>query len=47
MKNWQREQIPRTWRENEARKTEIAVRDCVTNNLERVEELNIYIYIYI
>ena len=25
MKNWQREQVPRKWKGNEARKTEIAM----------------------
>ena len=27
--NWQREQMPRKWREKEARKTEIAMCDCI------------------
>ena len=34
--NWQREQMLRKWKEKEARKTEIAMGDCINNDPERV-----------
>ena len=36
MKNWQRKQMPRKWRGKEARKTEIAVGDCIERDLDRM-----------
>ena len=38
MKNWQREQMPKRWRGKEARKTDIAMEDCIKSELERVDE---------
>ena len=37
-KNWLREQMPRKWREMEARKSEIAMGDCIKSDTERVGE---------
>ena len=36
--NWQREQMLRKWMEKEARKTEIAMGDCINNDPERVRQ---------
>ena len=38
MKNWQREQVPRKWRENGGEEDQNRDGNCVKSDLERVEE---------
>ena len=38
MRNWQREQVSRTWRGNGGEEDEIAMRDCIQSDLERARK---------